>query len=417
MAEQARAKVRFSRLGAQSQHPVIAQLMERALANPDLLSLAAGFTDNALLPTPLIAETVKALSADEVDPEWLQYGTSAGRPGLREAVLEWLRRSPGEALPERTPEDVLITNGSQQALYLAVQSLCDPGDAFLVEQPSYFVFLELLQGLGVEPVGLPVDLDEAHDFLRRLNRLGHRVRVKGLYLQGYYANPTGLCMDASRKAALADIFAQEGWHIPVVEDGAYRDLFFHAPYPASSVLSDAAWTDFPCLYLGTLTKPLATGLKTGYAVSNHNQWLEKLRNAKGHQDFGTANANQAIVEHILRHDYYAPHLEAIRPRYARKCQRLLDALERGGLRELGWRWEAPEGGLLVWLEGPTHLATGPESDFCAACLEAGVLYVPGALCFATGEPDHCLRLSFGAIAEDRIEEAVTRLCHVAAAFA
>lgn len=416
------AQVRYSRLAAASRPPVISDLMQRALTNPDLLSLAAGFTDNALLPVNLIAEAVQALAQTSVSTEWLQYGTCAGRPGLRTAALKWLRQQPGETLAERTADDVLIANGSQQALYLAVQTLCDPGDIFLVESPSYFVFLELISGLGVRAISLPatpdgsIDRQRTRDLLHRLKADGEKKRIKGLYLQGYFANPTGSCLTLDSKLELARLLADMELSLPVLEDGAYRDLYFETPYPIPSVLSLEPWEAFPRLYLGTFTKPLATGLKVGFAVSSDAEWLQKLCNTKGHQDFGTANANQAIVEHLLENDRYTSLLESTRPRYAAKAQRLMNALKAGGLLELGWRWHAPKGGLLLWLEGPSGLATGPDSDFCAACLEAGVMYVPGSLCFADGQPDNCVRLSFGAIEANRIEEAAQRFCAVAARF-
>jgi 2-aminoadipate transaminase len=412
----------FSALSAAAEPPVIADLMQRALANPHLLSLAAGFTDNALLPGPAIAESVAALSSQEEPPAFLQYGSNAGRPRLRELILRWVGSFPGERLERFDPASVLVTNGSQQALYLAAQTLCDPGDIVLVESPSYFVFLELLRGLGLRAVPLPVDPTGAlqpeaiRARLAELSARGLRARVKACYLMGYHANPSARSLSLDEKNTLPALLREAGLVIPVIEDGAYRDLCFEAPHAVPSVLSLTAWEGFPRLYLGTFTKPLATGLKVGYGICDSPEWRARLLTAKGHQDFGTSHFNQAIVEHLLAHGRYQPHLDAIRPAYAAKARRLDSALRAGGLEDAGWRWSFPEGGLLLWLEGPPDLATGPDSAFCARCLEAGVLYVPGSLCFVDREPDHFVRLSFGAIAADRIDEAASRFCGVARSF-
>ncbi|MDP4879215.1 MAG: aminotransferase class I/II-fold pyridoxal phosphate-dependent enzyme, partial [Opitutales bacterium] len=139
------------------QSPVIVDLMARALATPELLSLAAGFTDNAVLPRELVARFASELTQAGLADEPLQYGQNQGRARLRELSCEVIASHPGEQAVAFDPSNMFITNGSQQALYLAVQALCDPGDIVLVEEPSYFVCLEMLKGLGLRPIGIPCD--------------------------------------------------------------------------------------------------------------------------------------------------------------------------------------------------------------------------------------------------------------------
>ena len=92
------------------------------------------------------------------------------------------------------------------------------------------------------------------------------------------------------------------------------------------------------------------------------------------------------------------------------------ALRAEGLIELGWQWAQPTGGLYLWLTAPDGLDTGLESAFCAACVEAGVLYVPGELCFGDDAPQDCIRLSFGVLAEADLVEAGQRFAMVAHRF-
>ena len=149
---------RISELGeyAQQSGSVIARLMADKLARPEMLSLAAGVTDNRALPMTLVAEAVAGIRG-RGDLSCLQYGTNRGRSGLRQVAVDLLKSYPGEAELPLTEDNVIITNGSQQGLYIMVQILCNPGDIVLVERPSYFVFLELLHGLGVRPVSIPCD--------------------------------------------------------------------------------------------------------------------------------------------------------------------------------------------------------------------------------------------------------------------
>jgi 2-aminoadipate transaminase len=314
----------------------------------------------------------------------------------------------------------LMTNGSQQALYLAVQTLCDAGDIVLVEEPSYFVCLEMLTGLGLRPVGIPCDdagaiqFDAFAQLLRDLDAAGERGRVKAIYLVSYFSNPSSRSMSAGEKRLVAQTLLAAGYLIPVMEDAAYRELYFDVPHPAASVISMPEFEPFPRLYLGTYTKPFATGLKVGYGYCTHPEWLEKMLCIKGHQDFGSAHFNQAIIERVLDCGLYAVHLSRIQQHYAQKVAILEGALIEGGLQAAGWRWETPKGGLIIWARAPLGSDLRMEGEFCQRCIQQGVLYVPGDLCFPTGKPWHCARLAAGALPPERLLEAARRFVAVAA---
>ncbi len=394
--------------------------MTLTLENPRLLSLAAGFTDNHTLPVGLISTAVATLAkARATDPEHLQYGMNQGRLGLRRQLAQLLlSHEPAlDGNPVATDHRFIITNGSQQALYLAMQVLCSPGDIVLVDRPSYFVFLEMLTGLGIEARSLPTnatgELDRAglRSLLASMKADGSAARLKAVYFVSYFSNPSGRSLSLEEKSLIADELTAAGLFIPAIEDAAYRDLYFSTPHPAPSMLSLPAWADFPQFYTSTLTKPFATGLKIGYGTCNDPRWLAKMLHVKGHHDFGSAHLNQAICEHALVTGAFKSHLaQTLRPTYERKMQLLNDALESGGLRQKGWRWEKPTGGLYLWLEGPASLDTGLDSAFFKACVTAGVLYVPGDLCFGDHPAKHFVRLSYGVLDEKNLVEAAHRFC-------
>jgi 2-aminoadipate transaminase len=385
-------------------------------SRPDLISLAAGFTDNAVLPSDLIREAFEGLRREDPGLGYLQYGSTHGRPLLRELCLSHLAACPGERLDDLTAEQVLITNGSQQALYLATQSLCDPGDLVLVEDPTYFVYLSLLQSLQVRAVGMPTDADGGVDrealsgILSGLKQEGVLHRVKAVYLMGYYSNPSSRCLSLEAKRGVAEVLQLHDCRAAVIEDAAYRDLHHGNSHGVPSVLSMPCFDGFPRLYLGTFTKPLATGLKVGYAVSTDRKWLEKLLFIKGNQDFGTAHFNQAIVEWILANGRYLPLLAGLSRHYGAKATLLDQVLEHSGIRAAGWHWQKPDGGLLFWLRGPEDCSTAMGASLARACLDRGVVYVPGHFCFASAAPDHFIRLSIGAACADKLNLAASRFC-------
>lgn len=409
--------LQFSRLGARQKESDIARLMTVALQRPDLLSLAAGFTDNQTLPLAELTEVAVQLG-EEGDCSVLQYGANQGNLKLRQLMTDRLQRQDGVDW-DYGIERSFVSNGSQQALYLAVQTLCDPGDIVLVEQPTYFVFLEMLRGLGVEAVSLPVGSGGEIDtvalaaMLEAYAKAGEIERVKAVYLISYYANPSGRCISRDCKQSVLEILARYEGSIALFEDAAYREMYYERPFAAESAVAlEKANRVVPVFYSTTLTKPFATGLKVGFGYCTHEDWLARMMAIKGQQDFGTANYNQALLAKSLETGLFDRHLGVLRASYFAKMRALHVRLGET-LGELEWSWEQPEGGLYLWLTAPEGLETGFESAFHEAAIEAGVMYVPGELCQAEGRPRNRARLSFGVLGLAELEEAGDRFCAAA----
>ncbi|MCC5788535.1 MAG: PLP-dependent aminotransferase family protein [Opitutales bacterium] len=388
--------------------------MKQALENPNLISLAAGFTDTPSLPVRKVQQAVDNLLGDPPQTEVLQYGTNAGRPGLRKALAD--RLSFADHCPEpRDPEEVLVTNGSQQALFLALSTLCDPGDIVLVESPTYFVFLENARALGLEVRSLP-DTDDPEQLFQQtvtlledLQAKGTMARVKALYLVSYFSNPSSASRSEAEKEALAKALASCHCYPSILEDAAYRDLYYQKPWPARSILSLEAFAAFPCLYLGTTTKPFATGLKIGALHCPHQEWREKILHLKGNEDFGTANFAQAILEEVLTKGAYEDQVRKLRSLYQEKANILHHALKEVGLAKDGWHWKQPEGGLYLWLQGPSGFDASPDSPFFQKAIEEGVLFVPGSLCMASDHrKQNTVRLSFGSTSRENLKVGARR---------
>lgn len=415
------ASPRFSAYAAGLRPPAIDRLMAEVLQRPDILSLGAGFTSNELLPVEAVAAAAARLAQSPPPPAYLQYGTNQGHPVLREAIGAHLASFPGERAESYGSERVVISNGSQQALYILAQVLCERGDRVLVEAPSYFVFLEALKGLGIEPVPMPMRADGQIDpealaaFLEEEKCTGTLPGIKMLYLMGYYGNPHARCVEENVKRALGTLLRELPAPPVVVEDGAYRELFYEAPHPAPTALSLPEFEGLPVVYAGTLTKPFATGLRIGYTVHSSAALRDALLRVKAHQDFGSAHYNQCLLADILQSGALTAHLQKVRPAYAAKMAALEEGLRTAGLPALGWRWESPRGGLLLWAEGPPGFDTGLDSAFCRACVEAGVLYVPGELCQPPGGACNFVRLSTGALLVDGLHEAAARFGEAARA--
>lgn len=424
----------LSTLGRRTGPPAISWLMSLTLAHPKLISLAAGFTDNASLPVDDARALLdRILSAPRTGQPALQYGSTAGDPRLRELTAQRLTQLdasvPGRSArargadPSISADRLLITHGSQQLLYLLTEALCDPGDIVLVEDPTYFVYLGIAQSHGLRCRGvrlLPdgIDLPHLEQVLEELRRAGELPRVKFLYLVSYYQNPTGYTTSFAKKtAALKLLRRYERWAghpLYLLEDAAYRELRFAGEEVPSALAAPGG--PERVLYAGTFSKPFATGVRVGFGVLPEPVLTAATR-IKGNHDFGTANLLQQLLAHALASGAYARHLAELQRRYAHKARVMTRAIRAHF--PAGVEWQEPTGGLYVWACAPNRLRTGARSAFFRSALQREVLYVPGALCYADDaarpKPDHELRLSFGGAEEQKLEEGIARLGQALAA--
>jgi 2-aminoadipate transaminase len=215
---------------------------------------------------------------------------------------------------------------------------------------------------------------------------------------------------------LAEVLHRMGEPIAVIEDAAYRDLYFTQEHPARSIVSLDAFKGISCLYLATLTKSFATGLKIGSGYCTDGEWLKRILWLKGHHDFGSSSFTQAILESVLSDGRFDSHLRVIHEVYQEKMNALHAALCDEGLATVGWKWKKPLGGLYLWLKAPEGTDTRMGSDFWEACCRNGVLYVPGDLCYGGVEVFDNVRLSFGVLSKENLVGAAHRFTETAKLF-
>lgn len=443
-------KTALSNLGRRTAPPPISWLMKTALSRPKLISLAAGFTDNATLP---VAESQQLLNELLHSPKTgrpaLQYGTTAGEEPLRQLTAAHLQKlDKVEATPSSqsgrrgvaatySPERVIITGGSQQFLYMTTEALCDEDDILLVEDPTYFVFLSILQSRNIRAHGVKlkrdgVDLAHLESMLERLKKSGELRRVKALYLVTYFQNPTGATTTLAKKRAVLKLLRRyeraAGHAIYLIEDAAYRELAFS---PVAEVYdrrnftnrrSQTAATTAPptalvlpgakerVIYAGTYSKPYATGVRVGFGILPEPVYTAVLR-IKGNHDFGTANLLQHLLTRALTTGLYDRHLAVARKNYARKAAVMKQAMAVHFPANVEI-WEAG-GGLYFWVMLPKGISAGVKSKIFQAALKADVLYVPGELCYADDSwrrrPVNEMRISFGHASPENIREGIKRL--------
>jgi 2-aminoadipate transaminase len=413
------APLEFSTRARQTEEPPISYFMQQAVENPNLISLAAGLVDPESFPVEAVRDAMQSLLSDPAFAQAaLQYGTTQGYGPLREKIFRHLLKLDGQGPADvaYTPDDIVVTTGSQQLLYMLGELLLNPGDIVITEAPSYFVYHGILGSLGIRTLSVPMDehgmkTDALDALLTRLAGAGELPRVKLIYTVDYFQNPTGLTLSLERRRHLLAVVKRHSTagRILILEDAAYRELRF-AGEPLPSIKSLDAGNEHVILTV-TFSKPLAPGVKTGYGVLPRDLVAPLLR-FKGNHDFGSSNLNQHLLDRLLGSTAYQDHVGRLADVYRAKRDTLLDALAAEFPPALSpLRWTMPAGGMYVWLRCPPELETGPGSPFMEACLREGVLYVPGAFCYAKDGPvpNTEARLCYGVASQEELREAVRRL--------
>ncbi|MEU3567216.1 PLP-dependent aminotransferase family protein [Kitasatospora sp. NPDC036755] len=345
-------------------------------------------SSGALEGLPAVADALDSLSGRDLSAAlagdgYLPYGL----PRLRELLAEQYR---ADGLPT-SPDQILVTAGSQQALWLITQGLVEPGDTVVVEDPTYRGALEALRARGARLVPLPAygsrpgaagATDGHEDGPAALARLTGRIRPRLVYLQPAVHNPTGRAMSAPTRRAWAAVLAERGLY--TVEDNAYAELSLSedgAPPPLAAQLPDGT-----AATIGTLSKLYWGGLRLGW-IRASRPVIHRLAELRKSVDLSCPVVEQLLAVRLLQG------LPEARARRRAQLRERLAAAERLLTAQAPhWRWERPAGGSALWVELP-----GTDAEATAQLARrAGVLVVPGPAFSAVDGFRSRLRLPFAA---------------------
>ena len=368
----------------------------KLLGKPGIISFAGGFPDPALFDVEGIRQSTAAVLANNPGPV-LQYGATEGYQPLREGISGFMTGKGATA----TPDGLIVTTGSQQALDLLGKAMISPGDKVIVEAPTFLATIQCFRLYGADLVSAPIDADGVQ--VDVLEQLIEQHKPKLVYLIPTFGNPSGATLSLERRKRVLEIAARN--HTLVIEDDPYGELYFDQPPPPSMLaLSDSVPGSRDWLvHCGSFSKILSPGLRVGWMIAPA-ELLAMCTMCKQFSDAHTSNLTQATAAHYLTLERLDAALAVVRVTYAERARVMAECLRR----EFGAAitFNQPRGGMFFW----ARLSEGRNAnEFAKRAIEELVAFVPGAPFFANAPDLSTLRLSFATADLPKIEEGIRRL--------
>lgn len=371
----------------------VLQLIQ-AVKQPGLVNLGAAIPDPDYMPAAMIEKAFRQVWRNQ-RRRCMGYEFPPGAPELRTQIARHLAGIQCSV----SPDEVLITNSCQESIAIALKLVTQPGDVVVLESPTYYGLLQVIESLNLKALEIPTDPIEGIS-LGALDLALERWPVAACVLVSNYSNPLGVCLSDARKVALLELLTRH--QVPLVEDDIYGDLPFSGPRPRPIKSWDTKGLVYYC---SSSSKTLAAGLRVGWLVAGRNhqraQYLQFINTVC------VATPSQLALAHVLEKGRYQRLMRQVGAQHAQSVARMLARVVQ--LFPPKTRVSRPTGGFVVWVELPHKINT---LDFVDAALEAGVSFAPGALFSASGKFKNCLRLNCAVRWDQRVDRGLMALARL-----
>lgn len=370
----------------------------KSLTDPSIISFAAGNPSPESFPVEALGE----ISADifkNQSTTALQYSITEGYPPLREAISKRQREKFSIGGDD---DSVLIVSGGQQGMELSCKVFCNEGDEVICENPSFIGSLNSFRSLGATPIGVPLD-EDGMDIEALENALAAHPKARLIYVIPTFQNPSGRTTSYEKRVKIYELARK--YDRIIIEDNPYGELRFSGEDVPTLKSMDE---DGRVIYCSSFSKILSAGMRVGFVVAN-NEIIQKLAVAKQGEDVHTNIFFQMLAyKYMTEYDMDA-HIKKINDIYRRKCNLMLDALDKYMPSEVAFT--RPEGGLFIWCTLPSHV---DAPSFISRAVERKVAVVPGvAFNCDTSAPSQSFRINYSMPSDEQIVEGVKILGELA----
>jgi DNA-binding transcriptional MocR family regulator len=365
----------------------------QALSSPGMINLTLGELSPDLMPLDCLAK----LSGEIDYGRPFSYWTNVrGDSSLRETLSSYLchRLSIGTM-----PGQLIVTAGVKHALHLIVSALLQAGDAVAVEGPSYLYAMHVFTPAGIRIVRL--DVDEHGLVPELIPELVRKHRIKMIFVNPTFQNPTGTTLPLSRRQHLLQLCSE--MRLPIVEDDPYGHLSLNQAYSPPVPIRALPGADQTVIYLGTLSKTVSPGMRIGWIAAPF-PIAERLIETKSRMGYTTSHLGERLAQRWLASDDEGHHLAFATNALARRRAIMLEAIRKHvAPYAIQFAPNAPQGGFYIWLRLCSSVS---DKELFEACIRNGVIIMPGLI---YGAEKGYVRLTYASVNEKQIEEGVERL--------
>jgi DNA-binding transcriptional MocR family regulator len=359
--------------------------------HPNSIQLGAAMPSTELFPLAalnrLMGQVIRA------QPQLVHgYEVPAGCEALRHEVARRLM----EAGCSLSPHEIVITNGTAEALLLSLQAITQPGDTVAIESPAYYNLLEVLKALHLRVLELPNHPQDGVSLVALESAL-QQGKVSACVLVANFNNPLGSCMSSAKKHQIATLFTTYG--IPLIEDDIYGDLNFEGTRPKAIKAFD---TQGIVLYCSSVSKTLSPGLRVGWCIPGRYQ--AKVESLKMSMNWCTSPIPQLTVAGFLANGGYDRHLRQLRRSFQLQIAQMTQAICTYFPAET--KVTRPKGGFILWLQFPEAF---DALVLYEEALAHNINIAPGVMFSPSGHYRNCVRLNCGLPWSSRIEQAMQTL--------
>jgi 2-aminoadipate transaminase len=356
-----------------------------------IISFAGGLPNRQLFPVEEIKLAAQKV-LDNQGRDVLQYSNSEGYLELRKLIAKRYLEKKNLKVPV---ENILITNGSQQGLDLLGKTLINDGDPLIIEEPGY---LGAIQAFSIyKPTFKPVTVNEEGMDVAKLKTVMATCRPKLLYCVPNFQNPAGLTYSEENRRAISGVLS--GTKTYLIEDDPYGELRY-AGYAKSSFKH---YLPDNTIMLGSFSKIMAPGLRTGWIVAPENL-MDKLIIAKQASDLNSPFFTQCIIYQYWQDNDIDKHISQIREVYGRQARAMLNSIDEFFPGQV--MHTTPEGGMFLWASLPEKVSS---RDLLDLAVQDKVVFVPGDTFYVKNDKMNSMRLNFSCVDEAAIRDGIERL--------
>ena len=362
-----------------------------AKPRPDAISLAELDPDPRLFPLAQIHRTFsRTLWSHAAEP--FEYGSYQGYGPLRDHLARRMRLHGIAA----TGDEILVTNGAQQALDLIIRLLARPRSKVIIEAPTYALVIPLLRANGAGLVSIPMR-DDGMD-LDRLEKTLDKEKAAFVYTMPNFQNPTGITTGHDHRKRLLGLCRARG--VPLVEDGFEEDMKYYGKVDLPIKSMDEGNI---VVYVGTFSKALFPGLRVGWIAAD-GEFVRRLTAIKRYADLTSNHLAQVFMYHFCEEGHYDKQLRRLHRVYRKRLALTLQMMKETFPDSV--TWTEPPGGYTLWVRLPERL-TKPELD--SFLRPYGVIVSAGQNYFAGAAASEYFRLCIARTDEKEIRKGITRL--------